>query len=66
MLLGEQDTVISGIRYRMNETYVLRVIKVGRLGLLGHPFRIQEVDHCRKLNFLKTERTRHVRNPRLW
>jgi hypothetical protein len=32
MLREEQDRVIIGIRYRINETYVLKVIKVGILG----------------------------------
>jgi hypothetical protein len=42
------------------------VIKIGRLKWLGHLFRMQEMDPCRKLTLLKPESTtRHVGNPEL-
>jgi hypothetical protein len=36
------------------------VIKIGRLKLLGHLFRMQELDSCRELTDLKPEDTQCV------
>jgi len=36
------------------------VIKIGRVRWLGHLFRMQELDPCRKLTVLKPESTRRV------
>jgi len=36
------------------------VTKIGRLRWLGHLFRTQDLDHCRKLTVLKTNGTRRV------
>jgi hypothetical protein len=54
------------IRYN-NELYKLysepdtvTVIKIGRLRCPGHPFKMQELDPCRKLILYKPEGTRHV------
>jgi hypothetical protein len=38
--------------------------KIGRLMWLGHLFRIQELDPCRKLTLYKPEGTRRVGKPR--
>jgi hypothetical protein len=40
------------------------VIKIGRLRWVGHLFRMQELDPCRKLTLYKPEDTRRVRKPR--
>jgi hypothetical protein len=47
-----------------NESDIVRVIKIGRLRWLGHLFRIQELDPCRKLTLYKPEHTRCVRKRR--
>ena len=39
------------------------MIKVVTLKRLGHLFRMQEMDPCRKLTLLKPESTRHVGKP---
>ena len=39
------------------ELDIVKVIKIGRLRWLGHHFRMQELDPCRKLTALKAERT---------
>lgn len=44
-----------------DEPYIVKVIKVGRLRWLGHLFRMQEQNPCRKLNLHKPESTRQVR-----
>ena len=44
---------------------IVRMIKIGRLWWLGHLFRIQELDPCRKLILLKPEGTRSVRKRKL-
>jgi hypothetical protein len=41
------------IEVHVIQTY--KVINIGRLRWLGHPFRMQEVDPCRKLTHLKLE-----------
>jgi hypothetical protein len=41
-----------------------RVIKIGRLRWLGHLFRMQGLDPCKKLTLYKPEGTRRVRKPR--
>jgi hypothetical protein len=46
----------------MNRT--VRVIKIGRLRWLGHLFRMQELDPCRKLTLYRPDGTRHVGKPR--
>ena len=43
-----------------DELHVVKVIKIGRLSWLGHLFRMQEMDPCRKLTVLKPEGTRRV------
>jgi hypothetical protein len=40
------------------------VIKIGRLRWLGHLFRRQELDPCRKLTLYKPVGTGHVGKPR--
>jgi hypothetical protein len=54
-----KDNGVWRTRYS-NELYTLydklntvRMIKMGRLLWLGHLFRMQELDPCRKLTFLK-------------
>lgn len=54
------STISHGIYKLYNEPDVMKVIKVGRLGLLGHLFRMQEENPCRKLNLHKQEVTRRV------
>jgi hypothetical protein len=44
---------------------VVKVVMLGRLRWLGHLFRIQELDPCRKLTLLKPEGTRFVGKPKL-
>ena len=44
---------------------IVKEIKIGRLRWLGHVFRMQELDPCRKLTLLKPEGTQHVGKPRL-
>jgi hypothetical protein len=46
-----------------NEPDMVKVIKVGQLRLLGHPFRMQEQNPCRKLTLHKPEGTRRVNRP---
>ena len=65
------DNCIWRTRYR-NELYMLydeldmlKVVKIGRLRWLGHLFRTQELDICRKLTLLKQEGTWHVGKPKL-
>jgi len=41
------------------------VIKIGRLGWLGHLCRMQEVGPCRKFTVLKPEGNRRVGTPKL-
>jgi hypothetical protein len=53
---------MSFISSTVNRT--VRVIKIGRLRWLGHLFRMQELDPCRKLTLYKPEGTQHVRKPR--
>jgi len=48
-----------------DELYIVKVIKIGRLGCLGYRFRMQELDPSRKLTILKTEGTRRVRKHQL-
>ena len=48
-----------------NELGIDKVIKMGILRWLGHLFRMQELDPCRKLTLLKPESTRHVGKPKL-
>ena len=45
--------------------HMVKLIKVGRLSWLGHHFRMQELDPCRKLTVLKTESTQRVGKPKL-
>jgi hypothetical protein len=40
-------------------------IKLGRLRWFGQPFRMQELDPCRKLTVLKPEGTRRVGIPKV-
>ena len=48
MVYGEQDT--NNELYTLyDELYTVKVIKIGRLKWLGHPFRMQELDPCRNL-----------------
>jgi hypothetical protein len=47
-----------------NEPDTVRVIKMGRLRWLGHLFRLQELDPCRKLTLHKPEGTGRVGKPR--
>jgi len=44
---------------------ILKVIKMGRLMRLGHLFRMQEMDPCRKPTFLNQKETRRVRKPNM-
>ena len=41
------------------------MVKIGRLRWLGHLFRMQELDLCRKFTLLKRERNRRVGEPKL-
>jgi hypothetical protein len=47
-----------------SEPATVRAIKLGILRWLGHLFRMQELDPCRKLTLHKPERTRRVGKPR--
>ena len=38
-----------------DELDIVKVIKIGRLRWLGHLFRMQKLDPCRKLTLLKPE-----------
>jgi len=42
---------------------IVKEIKIGRLRWMGHVFRMQELDGCRKLTVLKTD-TRRVGKPK--
>jgi hypothetical protein len=53
---------MSFIRFTVNRT--VRVIKIGRLRWLGHLFRMQELDPCRKVTLYKPGGTRHIGKPR--
>jgi len=48
-----------------DELDMVKLIKVGRLSWLGHYFRMQELDPCRKLTVLKKESTQRVGKPKL-
>jgi len=63
MVCGERDTIMSFILSTMNLT--IKVIKIGRMRWLGHLFRMQELDPCRKLTVLKPEGTIRVGKRRL-
>ena len=54
MVHGEQDTIIY------NEPDIVRVVKTGRMRWLGHLFRMQEMNRCRKVTLLKPEVTQCV------
>jgi hypothetical protein len=41
----------------------MKVIKIGQLRWLGHLFRMQEQNPCRKLTYHKPESTRQVGRP---
>jgi hypothetical protein len=61
---GIQRTVWSNDLYTVgDEIVIVKMIKIGRFRWLGHFFRVQELDPCRKLTFLKTEGTRCARKP---
>jgi len=60
MLCGERDTIVSFVPSTMNLT--VKVIKIGRM---GRPFRMQELDPCRKLTVLKRDGTLRVVKRRL-
>ena len=45
--------------------HIAKVVKIRRPRWLGHLFRIQELDPCRKLTLLKPEGTRCVEKPKL-
>jgi hypothetical protein len=46
-----------------NEPHIVKVTKVGRLRWLGHLFRMQEQNPCRKLTPHKPEGARRVGRP---
>jgi hypothetical protein len=46
-----------------NETDIVELIKMGRMGWLGHLCRIRELGPCRKLTRLKPEGTLRVAKP---
>ena len=48
-----------------DELDVVKVIKIERLRWLGHLFRMQELDPCRKLTLFKPEGTRCAGQPKL-
>jgi len=48
-----------------DELDVVKVTKIGRLRWLGNIFRMQELNHCRKLTVIKPEGTRRVGKPKL-
>jgi hypothetical protein len=55
---GVWRTRYSNVLYLLyNELDKVKVMTAGRLGWLGHLFRMQELDPCSKLNHLKLEGT---------
>jgi hypothetical protein len=48
-----------------DELGIAKVIKMGRLRWIGHLFRMQKLDPCRKLTLLKLESTRRFGKPKL-
>ena len=50
MLFGEQDAIVSCIAFTVNQTK--QMAKIERLRWLGHPFKMQGLNHCRKLRRL--------------
>jgi hypothetical protein len=48
-----------------DELDAVKVVKIGRLMLLEHLCRMQELGLCRMVTVLKPEGTRHVGNPKL-
>jgi hypothetical protein len=48
-----------------SELDIVMVTKIGRLRWLGHLFRMQELDCCRKITVLKPDGTRRVGKPKL-
>jgi hypothetical protein len=64
MVCGEQDN--SNHLYTLYDKLdIVKMLKIGRLRWLGHLFRMQELDPCRKLTVLKPEGTRRVRKLKL-
>ena len=53
-----RTTYINELYMLYNELDSVKVLKKGRLTWLGHYFRMQELDPCRKLLVLKPEATR--------
>ena len=55
---GIWRTRYSNVLYWLySELDKVKVMTVGRLGWLGHLFRMQELDPCSRLNHLKPEGT---------
>ena len=48
-----------------NELVIVKVLKIGRLGWLGHLFRMQEPHPRRRLILLKPEGTWHIGKPNM-
>jgi hypothetical protein len=63
MVYGEDDTLMRFICY--DEKDIVKVIKMETLRWLGHLFRMQELDPCRRLTVRKPEDTRRVGKLRL-
>jgi hypothetical protein len=56
---GKRDT-INELYTLYDELGVVKVVKIGRMMWLGHLFRMQELDPCRKLTVLKSDGKRRV------
>jgi hypothetical protein len=53
----------SEISVIIRRTNTVKVVKIGSLKCLGHLFRMQELDPCRKLTLLKPVGNRRVGKP---
>jgi hypothetical protein len=56
MVCEEQDK-FNELYTLYNELDIVKTMKIGRLRWLGHLFRMQKLDPCRKLTLLKPEDT---------
>jgi hypothetical protein len=55
--------ITMNLKNYVNEPYMVKVIKVRQLRWMGHLFRMQEQNPCRKLTLHKPEGTRRVGKP---
>ena len=65
MVYGEHDAYNNELCMLYEIYYIVKLIKIGRLRWLGHLFRMQELDPCRKLTVLTPEVIQCVGKPEM-